>query len=108
MKLTAAPFTDIREGRKVIESRLFDEKRQTIAIGDTIVFTNADTPIEQVATKVIGLLRYRTFSELFADHNPALFGGTSKEQLTDQIKQFYSDEEESKYGVLGIRLQRID
>lgn len=106
MKLTAIPFEKIRNGSKVIESRLYDEKRQTISLGDEILFFQTDDDTQEVNTKVIGILRYSSFQQLFADHDPKLFGGTSADELLKEIKQFYSDEEETKYGVVGIRFDR--
>ncbi len=108
MKLSSEPFGKIASKAKVIESRLYDEKRQQIAIGDEIEFAENDHPENTVSTRVIGLLRYQSFKELFADHDPALFGEESREFLLNQIKQFYSDEDEQKNGVVGIRLQVID
>lgn len=108
MKLATEPYNNIASGKKVIESRLFDEKRQQITIGDQIIFSENDKPENNVTTVVTGLLRYQTFKELFADHDPALFGEESRDFLLDQIKQFYSDEDERKYGVVGIRLQLLD
>ena len=43
MKLNASPFEMIKSGVKSIELRLYDEKRQKIKIGDTIIFTNTLT-----------------------------------------------------------------
>ena len=40
MKLNPAPFAMIKSGKKTIELRLFDEKRQQIKAGDAIEFTN--------------------------------------------------------------------
>ncbi|HCM53770.1 MAG TPA: hypothetical protein DIS59_02360 [Candidatus Magasanikbacteria bacterium] len=91
--------------KKVIESRLFDEERKQISIGDTIEFSENDKPENVVRATVTGLLQYRTFKELFADHEPSLFGEESRDFLLNQIKQFYSDEDELKYGVIGIRLE---
>lgn len=108
MKLATEPYRKIASGKKVIESRLFDEKRQRIAIGDQIVFSENDKPENSVTTVAKGLLRYQTFNELFADHDPSLFGESSRDFLLTQIKQFYSDEDEQKYGVVGIRLQLLD
>ena len=108
MKLSTEPFNQIASGAKVIESRLFDEKRQQIALGDEIEFSENDHPENKVRTKVIGLLRYQSFKDLFADHEPALFGGESREFLFSQIKQFYSDEDEQKYGVVGVRIEKLD
>jgi len=108
MKLSTEPFNQIASGAKVIESRLYDEKRQQIALGDEIEFSENDHPGNKVHTKVTGLLRYQSFESLFADHEPALFGGESREFLLNQIKQFYSDEDEQKYGVVGIRIALVD
>lgn len=108
MKLTSVPFEKIRNGSKVIESRLYDEKRQTINLGDEVLFSQSDDNTQTVSTKVIGILRYSSFHQLFADHDSKLFGGTSIDELLKEIKQFYSDEDETKYSVVGIRLQKID
>ena len=40
LQLATLPFDAITSGAKTIESRLYDEKRQTIQIGDTVIFTN--------------------------------------------------------------------
>ncbi len=108
MKLATEPYNKIASGKKVIESRLFDEKRQQISIGDKIVFSENNNSENTVTTEVKGLLRYQTFKELFADHEPSLFGEESRDFLLNQIKQFYSDNDEQKYGVVGIRLQLLD
>ncbi len=109
MKLGEEPFIAIKENRKVIESRLYDEKRQVISLGDTITFIHNED-VEQKTTRVVtGLLRYQYFKQLFEDHEAALFGGErNTAQLLQQIKQFYSDTDEEKYGVVGIRLALID
>lgn len=103
MRLAAEPFSAIKKGRKVIESRLYDEKRQIIQIGDVIEFSENENRDSTVRVKVIGLLRYQTFATLFADHDPMLFGGTDAHMLLEQIKEFYSDEDEAAFGVIGIR-----
>ncbi|MEK7453208.1 MAG: ASCH domain-containing protein [Patescibacteria group bacterium] len=105
MKLATEPYNKIISGKKVIESRLFDEKRQKISIGDIIIFSENDKTDNKITTIVKGLLHYQTFKELFADHDPSLFGEDSSDLLLTKIKQFYSDEDEQKYGVIGIRLK---
>ena len=42
LHLHPEPFSLIKSGRKIIESRLNDEKRQTFKIGDTLIFTNRE------------------------------------------------------------------
>lgn len=105
MKLTSVPFEKIRNGSKVIESRLYDDKRRMINLGDEILFSQSDDDTQIVNTEVIGILRYPSFRQLFTDHDSKLFGGTSAGELLKEIKQFYSDEDEARYGVVGVRLQ---
>ena len=107
LQLATIPFNAITSGAKTIESRLYDEKRQTIEIGDTIVFTNRENTDQTVSVKVIGLLRYETFYNLFSHNNPAKFGGESIEWLENQINEFYSIDDQRKDGVIGIEFELI-
>ena len=102
LKLATEPFDTIVSGHKTIESRLYDEKRQKIQLGDEIVFTNRDNPSQTTAVKVVGLLRYATFHDLFLHNDPRKFGGESVEWLENQISEFYSIEDQRLYGVVGI------
>jgi len=108
MAVSSGPFNQIASGAKVLESRLYDEKRQQINLGDEVEFSENDHPGNKVHTKVIALLRCQPFEDLFADHEPALFGGENRGLLLNQIKQFYSDEDEQKYGAVGIRIAPVD
>ncbi len=49
MNLRPAPFEAIASNTKKIEMRLYDEKRQTINLGDSIIFKNQETT--QTCTK---------------------------------------------------------
>jgi ASC-1-like (ASCH) protein len=89
LTLATEPFNAITSGNKTIESRLYDEKRQKIQIGDQIIFTNRDNPSQTATVKVIGLLRYATFHDLFSHNDPRKFGGKSVEWLENQMNGFY-------------------
>ncbi len=106
-QLTTIPFNAIISGVKTIESRLYDNKRQTIQLGDTIIFTNRENASQTVLAKVVGLLRYATFHDLFSHNDPAKFGGKSTEWLENQINEFYSIDDQRKYGVIGIEFELI-
>lgn len=108
LQLAAAPFNAIKSGAKTIESRLYDEKRQKIQIGDIIEFTNREAPCQTVSVKVIGLLRYATFRDLFMHDSPGKFGGESVEWLENQINEFYSLDEQLKNGVVGIEFELME
>ncbi len=109
MKLHAAPFEKIKSGVKTIELRLYDEKRQQIKEGDTIVFTNTATG-KQLRAKVQKLHRFDSFEELYKSL-PLLQCGYTLEDIDtahpDDMKLYYSAEEQKKYGVVGIEISVI-
>ena len=109
MKLQAKYFNFILNGSKRIEIRLFDEKRQTIKLGDTIKFLKEPELNESFNAKVVGLLRYETFEEMFKDFDIAVLADPSmtKEELLKVLEEFYPKEKQKKYGVLGIRIELI-
>ena len=85
LRLSEEPFAAITSGRKAIESRLYDEKRRKIQLGDRIIFTNVENPSQTIAVTVVGLLRYATFHDLFSHNDPRKFGGESIEWLECQM-----------------------
>ena len=107
MKLAIAPFEKIASGEKNIESRLYDEKRQKVNIGDQIEFICKDDSSKKVLTKVKAIYIYNSFEELFSDFPPEKFGGNSKEELIEEVDKFYSEEEQQKYNAVGIKIELI-
>jgi len=106
MKLWNHPFAMIKSGKKTIELRLLDEKRQKIHVGDTIVFTNTVTG-ETLTARVIKLHRFADFEALYKSL-PLLQCGYTQEDIADakpsDMQQYYSEEEQKKYGVVGIEI----
>lgn len=108
LQLATEPFQAIQSGNKTIESRLYDEKRQKIDIGDTLLFINREAPEQKIEAKVVGLLRYATFEDLFTHNVPAKFGGPSTIWLLNQIQEFYGIKDQREHGVLGIEFQLVE
>lgn len=108
MKLTPQPFSAIKSDKKIIEVRLYDEKRRTISLGDKIEFTKESDNEEKIKVQVIGLLRYKTFADLANDYPPQNFGAENKDDLLNSIYKYYTKEKEAEYGVLGIRIRLIN
>lgn len=108
MKLHSSPFERTKSGEKTIELRLFDEKRQQIKTGDKIVFTNTANG-EMLNTTVVKLHRYNSFKGLYKSL-PLLQCGYTRENIdkatSSDMEQYYSVEEQNKYGVIGIELCR--
>ena len=65
MKLQDGPFRKMQKGRKTIELRLNDEKRQRVTVGDQIEFTNLENRTQKLLTRVIALHRFDSFEEMF-------------------------------------------
>ena len=107
MKLQPFPFSKIQEGKKNIEVRLYDEKRREIKIGDTILFKKEPEQTEIVITEVVGLLNYRTFSDLINDFPATMFGHPDAQDLSNSIYKYYTKEQEQEYTVLGIKIRLI-
>ena len=95
----------MKNGTKRIELRLFDEKRQRIKIGDAIEFTNPDG--EKLLVRVVGLLRYGSFEELFRDFDISMLADASmtKRELLEVLNGFYPLEKQHEMGVVGIRVE---
>ena len=106
MRLHDEPFKLIKAGTKTIELRLYDEKRQKIKLGDIITVTNAQTN-EEFEVKVVGLLHYETFDDLFKDYDIEMLADKSmtKEELKNELEKFYPIEKQKQYSVLGIRVE---
>ena len=109
MKLKTPYYYYILNGTKRIEIRLNDEKRQRIKIGDTIKFTKYPELDDSFKVRVIDLLKYDSLEELMNDYNIELLAdkSMSKEELLKVFEEFYTKEEQAKYGVLGIKIELI-
>ena len=109
MKLQPEYYNFILNGTKRIEIRLYDEKRQQIKIGDRIKFLKEPELSEFFSAKVVGLLRYSSFEDMFKDFDISILADISmtKEELISVLEQFYTKEKQEQYGVLGIRIELL-
>lgn len=109
IKLQPQYYNYILYGTKRIEIRLYDEKRQQIKIGDTIIFLKEPDLNESFKAKVTGLLRYNSFKDMFKDFDTSILSDKSmtKKDLINVLEQFYTKEKQKQYGVLGIRIELI-
>ena len=109
MKLQPEYYNYILNGTKRIEIRLFDEKRQRIKLEDTIKFLKEPELNESFSVKVVELLRYKSFEDMFKDFDISILADKSmtKEELLFTLEKFYTKEKQDKYGVLGIRIELL-
>lgn len=107
MNLQSAPMQMIRSGRKTIELRLYDEKRKRIAIGDIIEFTNTENEKDVLRVIVENMYIFDSFDELYRELPLLECGYTEKDidsASAHDMEQYYSKEQQNKYGVVGIRI----
>ena len=107
MNLQPKYFDFIKDGTKRIELRLYDEKRRSIQLGDIIEFAKSDD--EKFKAEVVGLLRYNSFADLFEDFDISILADSSmtKQELLEVLGEFYSEEKQAEFGVIGIRIKLI-
>ncbi|ANF22368.1 ASCH domain-containing protein [Thermococcus piezophilus] len=93
----------IAEGRKKVEGRLYDEKRQGIKPGDTIIFEN------KLMVVVKDIRVYSSFREMLEKEGleNVLPGVDSIEGGVKVYRKFYSEDKEKKYGVAALEVEPI-
>ena len=109
MHLAKAPFDSIARGEKTVEVRLNDEKRQAVKAEDIIVFNSFDDARDIVVAQVVRLYHFNRFQELFASELFPKTGSTdiSAEEAVKNMYQYYTEEQEEQYGVLGIEVKLL-
>lgn len=109
LKLQPEFYDYILHGTKRIETRLYDEKRQQIRLGDTIKFLREPELTPAFTARVVGILRYADFASLFADFDIAVLADKTytKERLLATMQQFYPLTKQQQYGVVGFRIEPI-
>lgn len=97
-------FSAILAGKKVVEGRLAKEKYLALQPGDELVINGAVVVICQ------GVHRYESFKKLLeAEGLERVLPSVSElEKGIAVYKQFYSSEEEQKWGVVGIVIKLKD
>lgn len=105
MKLYSNPFNSIKNKTKTIECRLNDEKRSKVKINDIIEFTDINTK-EVLRCLVINLYHYKTFEELYKNHDKISIGYKENEEANpNDMLKYYTQDEIDKYGVVGIEVK---
>lgn len=109
MKLNPEPFEKIASGKKMIELRLYDEKRKLVKPYDEIIFTHIQNPYRSISVIVDSVITAASFESLFK-HISLLDCGYEEKEITGSnhldMNQYYSEEKQRQYGVVGIRFSK--
>ena len=107
MKLRSIYFDLIKSGVKIYEGRLNDEKRSLIDVGDVITFKREPELKDSFNAVVKDLVYFESFEEM-ANTLPLEKVGFEKETPEEVVAiyhQFYTTEDEAKYGVVAIKVE---
>ena len=110
MKLKDVYFNKIKNGDKIYEIRLNDEKRQAIDVGDLIIFKNNSDLHQSLKTVVEDLIYFESFEEITKTlpKEKVGFENENASQIVEIYHQFYNAEDEKKYGVVAIKVNLLE
>lgn len=107
MKLNDKPFKMIKNGRKNIELRLYDEKRKKLKAGDKIIFESLENG-ETITVTILALHIYESFAELYKHFDKTAMGYEDDEIASpEDMNEYYTPENQRKYGVVGIEISKL-
>ena len=67
-KLMDPHFDNVRTGKKIFETRVYDDKRKAINVGDVFEFRhNSDTTRKTFKTVIVGIKVYKSFTTAIKD-----------------------------------------
>ncbi len=107
MKLKEIYFNKIKNGSKIYEIRLNDEKRQLIDVGDVIIFKNASDFNQTLKSIIVDLIYFDNFEEMATTlpKEKVGFENENTSKIVEIYHQFYSIEDEKKYGIVAIKIE---
>ena len=89
MDLGEFSFNKIKSGRRV-DMRLFDKKRQSLKIGDTIEYVNTNNPAERIECLT-----------------PQMMGYDNKNEVLVRLNRAYSKEMQKNFNVVAIFIKDV-
>jgi ASC-1-like (ASCH) protein len=111
-KLQSPYFEYVRDGIKIYETRVYDDKRKQINLNDYWVFSHNLDNSQKIKTKIIGIKIYSTFGEAIVDSGvEKLLPNVS--DVSDAIRIYESFDngnyklDAEKYGVVRFTLELV-
>lgn len=100
-------YNQLKSGLKTVELRVNDEKRQSIKVGDTVIFKPQGFAQDALKMEVKNCIYAPSFDELLKQINEDALGSVSKIEQLVALNKFYEPEEVKVYGVLGMYLEAL-
>ena len=103
MRIQNPWFTYIKNGEKTIEGRPNVGKHATFKPKQHIKIMNKE---ESLMVEIVGILHYASFSDLFTYEGiENILPGKNEVDGIQVYRQWYSEEKEREFGVIGLRLR---
>ncbi|MBQ8131610.1 MAG: ASCH domain-containing protein [Bacilli bacterium] len=101
-------FDIVKNGSKKVEVRIYDEKRRKLKVGDTLIFLKRPEETETITATVTKLDIYKNFKELVKhyDIKDLYLESYTKEMFLEELKRFYTEEEQEENGVVAISFEK--
>ena len=78
-------------------------------MGDQIEFTNLEDRTQKILTRVLALHCFDSFDEMFRVLPVGAMGyDEGQKPKAEDMERYYSKEEQSRYGVVGIEIALVD
>lgn len=108
MSLRPEYYEMVLSGEKDIELRLYDEKRRQMHNGDIVLIFDTQNRPNYIRCKIVRMHIARSFADLGDKISIHRTGFASLEKLLHAVSKFYTEDQESKYGVVGIELEAME
>ncbi len=102
-------FELVKNGIKLFEGRINDEKRRLINVGDFVIIKKDPERVESFKVKVVDKLCFKSFKSMAQsiDCRDLGLAGLDADQIEQVYRKFYSEEEENRFGVVALKLEVV-
>lgn len=116
IQLTSEPFNDLVQNGKAVDFRLDEPQWQGLKINDYIEFwedftgwqTEPSPESRKVTVQITDIFRAKSFSDLITfSKKDGFFTDVDSEEITSNLRQWWTEDKEKRAGVLGLKVQLI-
>lgn len=100
-------FEMIKSGKKDIELRAYDDKRQKVNIGDNFLLFDAENPAEYIICRVLNMHVAPNFAELFNKIDIRRSGFHNMDELMNTITKFVPALAPSRHQIVGMEIEKV-
>lgn len=109
LTLNSVYFDYMLNGTRRIEMRLYSDKKRYMKVGDKIRFFKLPDNNEYFDAKIVELIKCKSFADIIDNYDiKYLVDKDYKvEDLIKSLRGMYTKDEETKYGVIGIKVELL-